>query len=156
MSLDIHRNNSCTVISSFCGQARLGMPRVMQNSESASSREWVEVWSCCFFFCMVLDIRCSHKFVQLFQVGLVKYTHSDSKQRVSYITKIAEVWSRFFACSLTYINASFWFSPFIHSYGYGQVHLVMLKVIPTVWISNMSRLNWAMMSIFCIWISRHS
>ena len=132
MSLDIHRNNKVALLFQVC----------MVRHDWACP-EWCKIvsqlhpenesrYEVVGFFCMVLDIRCSRKFVQLFQVGLVKYTHSDSKQRVSYITKIAEVWSRFFACSLTYKNASFWFSPFIHSYGCGQAHLGMLKVIPTV------------------------
>ena len=38
---------------SGCGQECMGMPKVMPNSELASSQEWVELW---LFFCMWFGI----------------------------------------------------------------------------------------------------
>ena len=35
---------------SGCGQTCPGMLKVMSNSESASSQEWVEAWSCIFAY----------------------------------------------------------------------------------------------------------
>ena len=56
-------------------QARFNQnPKVMPNSGSALSKEWVAIWN--WFFCMLLGIHKSYKFIQPFQVSVFRHAQS--------------------------------------------------------------------------------
>ena len=49
-------------------------PKVMSNSGSALSKEWVAIWN--WVFCMLLGIHKSYKFIQPFQVSVFRHAQS--------------------------------------------------------------------------------
>ena len=63
------------IISSECDWS--GMPKVIQNNESAISQKWALVWR--WFFCMCLGIHKNIFLIQFIRVGVVRHTWAYQK-----------------------------------------------------------------------------
>ena len=79
---------------------------------------------------MWLGIHGSYKYIQSFQVGVVRYAQSDSKQLVSYISKRNLSMKIILSLWLGTLKADS-----IHSYVRGQAPPGVPKVIPIIKIS---------------------
>ena len=67
-----------------------GMSKVIPKGEPTSCLSTMS-WAMRLAFCMWLGIRRSYKFIQSFQVDMVRHCPSDSKQCISSISRIS--WS---------------------------------------------------------------
>ena len=95
-------------------------------------------WVTKLVFRMWKGINESNKFIQLFQVDVIRGAQSDSKQqfRMNLAMKLIDMSS----CVFVYVNTSIWRS--IHT-----------DVIRHTLAFQYARLNWAMMLIFFIWVA---
>ena len=82
-----------------------------------------------FVFCMCLDMYKSYKFVQSFQVDLVRHVllcTSNSKWYVNHITRMG---LKYVDCLHIVKHLQMDLFGLVHAYGFSQLSLSMLKVI---------------------------
>lgn len=102
-------------------------------------------------FRMCLVIYGSYKFFQSFQVGAVRHAQSDSKQWVSYFSRMR--WGN----EVDFLHIIKYLYDLVHSHEYGQAHLVMSKVFPHIELAYGAWCYdaWAIILIFWIWVDIH-